>query len=92
MSSWKVGQIRADPRHVSIFVDNAHFKGVRLVGKRKYWPIRPISSVASVVEQFYKGPEDPITHDTVQQQITVTIISVYSRMSRAQTLTFSRKP
>lgn len=60
-SSRKVRQIQQDPRACIYFVDNAHFKGLRLIGnaevlldpdsKREQW--QPWFA------QYYKGPEDP---------------------------------
>ncbi len=77
-SSRKVGQIQADPRACLYFVDNAHFKGLRLIGnaeiltdiadKRQLWQ--------PWFEQYYKGPEDP---DYAMIRFTATCGYYYSR-------------
>jgi Uncharacterized stress protein (general stress protein 26) len=82
-SSRKVGQIQADPRACIYFVDNAHFKGLRLIGnaeilldpesKRKLW--QPWFA------QYYKGPEDP---DYAMVRFTTSYGYYYSRFQNVE--------
>jgi general stress protein 26 len=82
-SSRKVGQIQNDPRACIYFVDNAHFKGLRLIGKaeilldpaskRKLWQ--------PWFEQYYTGPEDP---DYAMVRFTTDYGYYYSRFQNIE--------
>jgi general stress protein 26 len=82
-SSRKVWQIRANPRACIYFVDNAHFKGLRLVGnaeilvdladKRALWQ--------PWFEQYYNGPEDP---DYAMVRFTTKYGYYYSRFQNIE--------
>jgi pyridoxamine 5'-phosphate oxidase len=82
-SSRKVRQIQDDPRACVYFADNAHFKGLRLIGnaeilldpasKRELWQ--------PWFEQYYKGPEDP---DYAMIRFTMDYGYYYSRFQNVE--------